>query len=118
MDAFQIKSSTITINTSDLNRAIRFYSSIGLSLLHRWDDYYAEMSAPGMKIGLHPVRDHKKVMGSGSTSIGFIAEDFKAVKPMLESLGIPFTERNEEGGSFFHFQDPDGTALYFIDPKW
>jgi len=28
------------------------------------------------------------------------------------------TERSEEGGQFLHFTDPDGTALYFIKPKW
>ena len=26
--------------------------------------------------------------------------------------------RQEEGGSFLHFTDPDGTPLYFIKPKW
>ena len=118
MDVILINSSTITINTSDLNRSIQFYTSIGFSLRQRWDDHYAEMEAPGIKIGLHPVPDEAHVTGSGSTSIGFIANDFSAVKSKLESLKIACRARKEEGGEFLHFQDPDGTALYFINPKW
>lgn len=118
MDTIQIKSSTVTINTSDLNRSIQFYTSIGLSLGQQWDGHYAEMEAPGIKIGLHPVGDSGNVTGSGSTSIGFIAHDFSIVKSKLASLGIECRERKEEGGDFLHFQDPNGTALYFINPKW
>jgi hypothetical protein len=33
-------------------------------------------------------------------------------------FNINVTERKEEGGQFLHFNDPDGTALYFIKSKW
>lgn len=59
------------------------------------------------------------------TNSGFIAtsqdnqlDDLEEAKAALEKLSIPISERNEEGGQFLHFSDPDGTALYFIRPKW
>jgi hypothetical protein len=42
----------------------------------------------------------------------------KKVKAYLKKLNITTTARGEEGGQFIHFTDPDGTALYFIQPKW
>lgn len=77
-----------------------------------------EMTASDMKIGLHPVDDLSKVKGSGSTSIVFVIDDFDKVKTTLTETGITFKEQQEKGGNFIHFNDPDGIALYFIDPKW
>ena len=118
MNKIGLKQSTITIQVADLERSITFYSSIGLNLEKQWDGHYAEMKAPGMTIGLHPAKEHTPSIGSGNTSIGFTCTNFEKAKTTLLELSIPVKERNEEGGSFLHFQDPDGTALYFIDPKW
>ncbi len=118
MDHINIKDSTITINVANLNASIEFYKSIGLKLLQRWNDHYAEMSASGIKIGLHPKTENSERNGSGNTSIGFTCDDFEKTKKTLMDQSIPLKERNEEGGKFIHFNDPDGTALYFIAPKW
>jgi hypothetical protein len=50
-------------------------------------------------------------------SIGFTIDDFDSAKSMLEKLAISTTNRQEEGGEFILFNDPDGTSLYFIKPK-
>ena len=94
-------------SNEEINQSIQFYSSIGLSLGQQWGDHYAEMEAPGIKIGLHPGIASAKATGSGITSIGFIANDFSAVKSKLKSLGIECIDRKEEGGDFVHFQDPE-----------
>jgi catechol 2,3-dioxygenase-like lactoylglutathione lyase family enzyme len=113
-----IKESNITINVSDLEKSISFYESIGLVLKNRWDNYYAQLSAPDMVIGLHPT-SHTHLKGnSGNVSLGFTAVDFEDTKSQLQRLSIKTTERQEEGGQFLHFNDPDGTALYFIKSKW
>ena len=39
-------------------------------------------------------------------------------KTALQQLSIVVSDRKEEGGQFLHFNDPDGTSLYFIKPKW
>lgn len=112
-----IKDSNITINVKDMAKSISFYESIGFAVKTRWGDHYAQLAAPGVVIGLHPTTDDNLAGNSGNVSIGFTADDFGAVKSMLQKLDIKATERQEAGGQFLHFSDPDGTSLYFIDPK-
>jgi hypothetical protein len=113
-----IKESNVTINVSDLEKSISFYESIGLVLKNRWGNYYAQLSAPNMVIGLHPSSQSHLKGNSGNVSLGFTAEDIEDTKSQLQKLSIMTTDRQEEGGQFLHFSDPDGTALYFIKPKW
>ena len=54
---------------------------------------------------------------SGNVSIGFTSENFDSIKAELNRLNIEFNERVEDGGTFIHFSDPDGTSLYFIKPN-
>ena len=113
-----IKDSNITINVKDLDKSISFYKSIGLTEKNRWGNHYAQLTAPGIIIGLHPANENNLTGGSGNTSIGFTTDNFEEVKSHLAKLTITIQVREEEGGQFVHFNDPDGTALYFIKPKW
>lgn len=113
-----IKASNVTINVKDLKRSIAFYESIGFALVQAWGDHYAQLSAPGITIGLHPTIGQNLKGDSGNVSIGFTTDRFAALKSELQNLFIEIIERQEEGGQFLHFKDPDGTALYFINPKW
>ena len=111
-----IKEANTTVIVKDIDRSVAFYESIGMQIKNRWGNHYAQMSAPGILIGLHP---SENIPGnSGNVSIGFTADDFGAAKTLLEKLSIKITERQEAGGEFLHFEDPDGTGLYFIKPKW
>ena len=114
----KIKESNITINVKDLDKSISFYESIGLTVKNRWGNHYAQLTAPGLVIGLHPTSDDNLKGNSGNASIGFTLHDLEEAKSSLEQLSIETTDRQEEGGQFLHFNDPDGTALYFIKPKW
>ena len=114
----RIKESNVTINVKDLGKSISFYESIGLRVKERWSNYYAQMVSPGLIIGLHPTSDNNLAGNSGNISIGFITDNFEEAKSLLQNLAILTNERQEEGGQFLHFKDPDGTALYFIKPKW
>ena len=113
-----IKESNVTINVKDLDKSISFYESIGLTIKNRWGNYYAQMIAPGIVIGLHPANEINLTGNSGNVSIGFTVDDFEDSKSSLQKLSIQTTDRQEAGGQFLHFSDPDGTALYFIQPKW
>jgi len=113
-----IRDSNVTINVKDMDRSISFYQSIGFNVKNRWGNFYAQLTAPGITIGLHPGSNGNLTGSSGNLSIGFTTDDIEGTKLSLEKISIPVTERKEEGGQFLHFTDPDGTALYFIKPKW
>jgi catechol 2,3-dioxygenase-like lactoylglutathione lyase family enzyme len=113
---FTITQTNVTIMVNDMSRSISFYKDVlGFKLLQRYGDHYAQVSAPGIIIGLHP--SNGKANTSENISIGFTVNDFSAAKKQLDESAIPNYERTEAGGSFVHFKDPDGTPLYFIDPK-
>src|SRR5690348_12363369 len=109
-----IKDSNITITISDIDKSIAFYSSLGFTVKNRWGNYYAQLTAPGITIGLHPSSADKLTGNSGNISIGFTMENIEETKNHLKNYSVNFQEREEEGGKFLHFKDPDGTALYFI----
>ena len=113
----EILNSNVTINVKNLDSSISFYESVGFSLKQRWGDHYAQLTAPGIELGLHP-SDNVSSHNKSGISIGFTTKDFNATRNELSGQGISVTERSEEGGDFLHFTDPDGTALYFIRSKW
>jgi catechol 2,3-dioxygenase-like lactoylglutathione lyase family enzyme len=114
----KIKESNVTINVRDLDNSVSFYQSIGFELKNRWGNHYAQLVAPGITIGLHPTTDDNIAGNSGNVSIGLTTENFEETKLSLQNLSIKITERQESGGEFIHFEDLDGTAIYFIEPKW
>ena len=112
-----IKDSNVTIMVKDMDKSVDFYEGIGFKIKNRWGNHYAQLAAPGVTLGLHPV-EKSTVKGSGNTSIGFTTDNLEEAKSMLSKQSIKAESRNEEGGQFLHFTDPDGTQLYFIKPKW
>ncbi|MFI5134124.1 MAG: VOC family protein [Chitinophagales bacterium] len=113
-----IKEANVTVNVKDMDRSVSFYQSIGFSVKNRWGNYYAQLTVPGVTIGLHPTNDANLKGNSGSVSIGFSIDNIEETRYSLQQLAISVTERNEEGGQFLHFTDPDGTSLYFIKSTW
>ena len=112
----KLKESNVTIMVNDMDKSIHFYESIGLKLKQRWGDHYAMIKGPGITLGIHP-NDGGKV-SSGSISIGFMVDKFDPVRKMLKKNGIKFKEADGKSGTYANFKDPDGTALYFVLPKW
>jgi catechol 2,3-dioxygenase-like lactoylglutathione lyase family enzyme len=113
-----IKEANLTLQVKEMDKSVAFYQALGLTLKNRWGNHYAQLIAPGIVIGLHPSEESKAVSGSGNLSIGFTTDSLKAALSLLKSMDINVETREEAGGNFIHFTDPDGTALYFIKPKW
>jgi catechol 2,3-dioxygenase-like lactoylglutathione lyase family enzyme len=118
----KITGSNITIMVKDMDVSILFYTSIGLNLMQRWDNNYAMMNTEGITLGIHPISDsvHKETIpGSGTTSIGFFIENIEEAKSILNDNKIDYKyEADGKSGLYIHFTDPDGTILYFVEPKW
>jgi catechol 2,3-dioxygenase-like lactoylglutathione lyase family enzyme len=113
----KIKDTNVTIMTTDMDKAISFYESIGLTIKNRWGNHYAMISAPGVTIGIHP--SEGKNHSSGTVSVGFMIDDIADAKSMLTKNNISFKEENDgKSGLYLHFKDHDGTILYFVQPKW
>ena len=112
----KINETNVTIMVSDMDKAIKFYETIGLTLKQRWDNHYAMVTANGITLGLHP--SDKSDNNSGSTSIGFMVDKIDEAKELLDKNGIQYKYDDGKSGSYLHFTDNDGTALYFTQPKW
>jgi catechol 2,3-dioxygenase-like lactoylglutathione lyase family enzyme len=112
-----IKDTNITIMVKEMDRSVSFYQSIGFELKSRWGNHYAQLVAAGITIGLHPTNENDLSKEPGNISLGFTTDDFENTKSLLDQLSILVKLRQEEGGKFLHFNDPDGTPLYFTKPK-
>ena len=111
-----INESNVTIMVQNMDNAINFYKSIGLTLKNRWENHYAMMTATGIALGIHPAEG--KSRGSGSVSIGFMIESIDEARTLLEENKIAYSLDAGKSGSYLHFKDPDDTLLYFVQPAW
>jgi catechol 2,3-dioxygenase-like lactoylglutathione lyase family enzyme len=113
----KLNDSNITIMVKNMDKAISFYESIGLTLKNRWGDHYAMLSGGGVTLGIHPGGDGKT--GSGNVSIGFMIDKVSEGKALLDKHKISYKhEEDGKSGIYLHFKDPDGTVVYFVEPKW
>ena len=106
-----IKEANVTIMVKDMNTSIAFYQALGLTLKQRWNNHYTQLSTPGIVIGLHPADQGRGSGTSGNVSIGFTTGNFEEALSHLKTLNVEVTTRNEEGGQFIHFKDPDGSFI-------
>lgn len=106
----------VNIMITEMERAIGFYVDIiGLKLLNRYGDNYAELDANGFMIALHP--KVKNVIVGNNMSIGLGVFNFDQTIENLQEEGIQFTL--EKGGyiRLAHFKDPDGNHLFLAENK-
>lgn len=108
-------SANVTLMVSDFTASVRFYTEVlGLTLQTRHEDFWAEVTAPGITIGLHPGLAARIEPTHVAMSIGFVIEDFDATIAGLEASGIsPRVDGNERARSGY-FTDPDGHSLYVM----
>ncbi len=102
----------ITVNVSDINRAIDFYTNT-LALGQRYGDHYAEIKTPNRELGLHPVSG--PVNPAANLSIGFGVTDFDGAVAELAEKGVALEVKQEPMIRLAHFTDPDGNALYLAE---
>ncbi len=102
---------------ADLERAVAFYRDVlGMKLLFRTGDEWAEFEGGGAKLGLHGPGSGRRRSPGGT--VVFRVDDLDAVRRDLEARGVRFEEREGEVqgyARFAHFADPDGNTLGIIE---
>lgn len=113
----KITGTNVTIMVKDMDASISFYQNIGFTIKQRWDNNYAMLETTGLTLGIHPGGDESS--SSGSVSVGLMIEDFNEAKALLEKKAIVYEAQDDgKSGMYLHFTDPDGTVVYFVQPKW
>jgi predicted enzyme related to lactoylglutathione lyase len=106
----------INVMVSNMDSAVSYYTeTLGLKLIKRYGDHYAEIQAAELMIGLHPASD--RTTFGNNISIGLGVFDFDETVKDLESKGIEFTMGTDEWIRLASFTDPDGNALYLAENK-
>ncbi|MEO9321423.1 MAG: VOC family protein [Nitrososphaera sp.] len=115
-----IKDSDVTVMVSDMKRAIRFYvEGLGFKLVANYGDHYAQIIAPGIKIGLHPTENgNRSQPGAQGISIGFMVDDLNVALARVSEIGVSSVRIVNDGPvTLAHFADPDGNPLYFAEER-
>ena len=116
-----IKHANVTILVADLERAVRYYrDTLGLALAFRAGDEWAQLTAPGLTIGLHPIDASRAAAPRELVSLGFGVEHLESAMAALQEKGVKFKDGITEnpGVRLAHFADPDGTPLYLAQQVW
>jgi predicted enzyme related to lactoylglutathione lyase len=104
--------------TRDMEAAVAFYrDALGLPLLRRDGDAWAEFDAGPVRLAIHGRVDEGQPTPSGGTVV-FAVDDLDAARWALERRGVRFHEKVGEVpglARFATFQDPDGNVLSLIE---
>ena len=110
----------IQLGVSNLDRAIRFYTTVlGFELTERRDDLkfaHIATNVPGLQIGLNEIADPK---GTASAVLNISVKDVAVARKVLEARGIVFrgdTVVIPGKVALAQFADPDGNTLRFAGP--
>jgi predicted enzyme related to lactoylglutathione lyase len=112
----KITGTNVTIMVKNMNKSISFYENIGFAMKNRWGEHYAMLTTTGLTIGIHPASEELK--GSGNVSIGLMVDNIENAKELLEKNKTKFEMHDDKSGIYINFADPDGTVIYFTQPKW
>jgi predicted enzyme related to lactoylglutathione lyase len=110
----------IQLGVTDLDRAIRFYTTVlDFELTERRDDLkfaHIDTNVPGLQIGLNAIPTAK---GTGSAVLNISVADVAAARRLLERRGVVFrgdTVVIPGKVALAPFADPDGNALRLAGP--
>jgi len=102
---------------TDMDRSARFYGEVlGLALMRRDGDQWAEFDAGSTRLALHAYMPGQGHVAGGATVV-FQVGDLDAAKLALSSRGVEFGHEGEVKGfaRFASFADPDGNTLQIIE---
>jgi predicted enzyme related to lactoylglutathione lyase len=112
-----IKAAQVYYYVSDMDKAIQFYTeTLGLPLKIRFDNYWAEVDAGPITIGLHPTEDGKKPKQGGGGTISFRVADIESFVEEIKKKGANVGKiQTPERGKFAMISDPDGNMIHVVE---
>lgn len=102
---------------SDMDRAVSFYRDVlGLRLVRRDEDTWAEFDSGGRRLALHSVGEGQPMTPGGATAV-FSVDDLDRAKAELSSRGVKFGHEGDVAGfaRFASFLDPEGNTVQLIE---
>ena len=102
---------------SDMTRAVEFYrDTLGLSLVRRDGESWAEFDAGGRRFALHGAAEGQPVTPGGATAV-FSVGDLDRARGELASRGVSSSHEGDVAGfaRFASFQDPDGNTFQLME---
>jgi catechol 2,3-dioxygenase-like lactoylglutathione lyase family enzyme len=100
--------------TADMDRAVAFYSEVlGLPLVRRSGDAWAEFDAGPIRVALHGVHEGEAAPTGGATAV-FEVDDLDEAMAFLNGKSVAFDQHIGEVEGFARFAsflDPDGNTL-------
>lgn len=114
------KEANVTLMVSDMKEAVKFYKeTLGLEVKAQWGDEFAQLTAPGATIALHPAVKGGPDPSDSSISIGFAVDSLAKTMKELKAKGVKFSKVANDGPvKLAFFADPDGTPLYLSESRW
>src|SRR5438445_5499476 len=105
-----IKEANVTLMVADMDRAVQFYvETLGLKLRNRYGNEFAQVTAPGTTIALHPVSKGTESAPPVRISIGFSVDHLDGVMSELKAKGVQFSRvTDDKQVRLAFFNDPDG----------
>lgn len=99
-----------------MDSAIGFYQGkLGMELLNRYGNHYAELQAPDLMIALHQTSEKVKI--GNNISIGLGVVDFDDTIEELKLKGIKFNIEQDGWIRLAHFTDLDNNQLFLAERK-
>ncbi len=116
----------VRYQTSDVGRAVDFYTSLGFLLKHRQGEAFASVSCEGLDLllsgpassGARPMPDGRRQEAGGWNRLVLRVEDLPAVVQSLTAEGLTFRNEivNGPGGRQIQLLDPDGNPIELFEP--
>jgi catechol 2,3-dioxygenase-like lactoylglutathione lyase family enzyme len=115
-----IQGGNATIYVSQMQRSVDFYTGVlGLELVFRAGDHWAQLDAGGLAIGLHPASDGNPRPGTpGGITVGLSVDvPIAEAVASLAAHGVEVRGPEPGGGGvqLAFFADPDGNPLYLAE---
>lgn len=114
----------IYYNTTDRERAVRFYTeALGMKCVQN-DPYWVAFDCCGLRFGLHPEEHFERVRrdphgAHGQATLTLRSNDIAGDRARIEQAGGKILgEADQPWGHMLVFEDPDGNVLKLMNPKY